>query len=760
MNRPHICHMDNKPGNIIVGLTAGVLSLILLWGGALFFAIKEAKVSCPVAVTVRGPSGDQQEKIEVSRITPRSYRLEPLERSALGTWSTSKYCSGIVVTFPDDVLSILDQIEVRIGENSFRFTKESFTARWKRIKSESGRQSFEAPESVKCERGLSFVPQFNGLINWPGDAAAAVKSFRPVYAVLAVCAGFLMFLCLKYSDRLRASRIFGTLMRNKRIKIIAIVITSLLMGFYLFGGSMKGTFSIDLDHQIINFLGEDGRLSLNEIPHILYSPECDNTANFRYPTRFIPSYSILRMVETLLWGGSAVLWYFVRILIFSFFVMVLWYFLESKIGFIYAFIFTVAVISYEYWARIFAHIGFNEVYGVLGVGLYFLGFCRYLKKVSLNVPRSERLSVEWALMIAGSLIAIGSKENLILLLNIPVIYLLAYSIAKRRFSISVLVNSLGMIAFSFFVFLVVYLKMTKLGHDAYDRDVSILARSAFLKGALLSKESLAMLASIAVLISGFAGIWLVKGSGYIRNNLFMLGKILLGPVFLIGSFYVVYLSQVVVYSNTSWPGGLRYDFPVMLALNLFYLVLILTALNLVKFLKASDKTVAAIKAFLFLAFILLIARNYSSFDVRQYVRRNAEDTNLFKKYMERMAAECQKNPDDPIILESFHVRDYEPIWSLTRYRTFYKIRNPLYLEVNGYSPERESTAFDKKGAGELLNVSKNGGWGIRPLSELSVSDDKCYVVEFSGHSDRYASCKNMGKIFQAWVELEKIPEPK
>lgn len=751
----------SKKRAVAISSLSAVAVLFALWGGALLFAVKEAKIVLPVDVTVNGFSGEQSERVEMFRITPRSFRLEPMPKSGIGAWNTSKYCNGLVMNLPDDVFSEVGQIDVRIGGKSFSFTAKSLGDVWKRIGGKPGYSSFEAPGNIRFQGKPSVIPQFSRVINWPGDFAVIMRSFNFMFIIPAVCAGAFVFLLRLFSRKTNFLSFVNELRQNQRVKLFIIIVCSLGVGFYLFGANLKAAFGIDSDHEIIHYLGEDGKLSLNEIPHILFAPDHHvSLATFGKSTLYRPSFTVLRVIETGLYGKNEMLWYLSRILIFSFFIMTLWCLLAGRIGFFYAFVFTAAVISYEYWAHIFGLIHPAEVYGVLGLSLYFLGFFGFYEKIKAADSISKGTAGEWFLMVFGALIVTGAKENTSFLVNIPVIYLLILSIVKRRFTFAVLANSLIILVYSFFVLLSLFLAVSKQGSDFYGRSVSLAERANVLKEALSSVVSVEFAAVGACLCAGFMIMRFLGSKGPKTRGYGPLPGLFLKPLMLVIILYFVYVTQCVLYNCAQWPTGMHYDFPVMLVVNLFYLSAIISGLRIVKFLGASGKVVRSLKLLSLLFFMFLIAKNSLSYNIRDYVKQNAENTRAFKARLQNISRECSKDPRASVILESFSSADYEFILSLTRYFEFSRIKNPLFLDVH-YLPESSPDRFHQGLTERLISMSREGGeWGMRPLRELNARDDRCYVIEFSGSSDKYSSCKNLGRSYQAEIDYKKIPEGK
>ncbi len=256
--------------------------------------------------------------------------------------------------------------------------------------------------------------------------------------------------------------------KKKWFKLLLIIGLSLLVSFYVFGENLKAQWWIIDDHEIMAFLGDNGSLNLKDIPTKLLSDT--EVGSFGEKLRYRPSYYFLRLLETSLWGNNPQYFYFSRLIICSFFIFVCWLILKDIIGFISSFIFTMAVMSFNYWADIFSRLGPAETYVVLGISLICFGFYRYLKK-----SKSKSSILNWFCIFLGAIISIGSKENIIFLAT-PVLWMFADSIIRKRLTRSQFIFSIAIILFCVFIVVAVILGISIRGwRDIYATDVSVLS---------------------------------------------------------------------------------------------------------------------------------------------------------------------------------------------------------------------------------------------------------------------------------------------
>jgi len=126
--------------------------------------------------------------------------------------------------------------------------------------------------------------------------------------------------------------------------------------------------------------------------------------------------------------------------------------------------------------------------------------------------------------------------------------------------------------------------------------------------------------------------------------------------------------------------------------------------------------------------------------------------------VERIAEICNKESAVPVVLRSYRVRDYEPVFSLIEYLSMHGVKNRYFIEIRGYSSQMLRDGFDKRLALELAVISGDGDSlrNIGPLQEFNNYKGPYFVVEFSGHSVDSARSINLGKIYQAWEDSPKM----
>ena len=536
--------------------------------------------------------------------------------------------------------------------------------------------------------------------------------------------------------------------KRKWFKLLLIIGISLLVSFYIFGENLKAQWWIIDDHEMMAFLGDDGHLDLKEIPtKLLLDTEVGGIGG---KPRYRPSYYFLRLLETSLWGNKPQYFYITRLIICSFFIFVCWLIVKDVVGFIGGFIFTMAVMSFNYWADIYSRLGPAETYAVLGLSLFCFGFYGYLKK-----NKSKNTKLCWFCIFLGAIISIGSKENMVLL-AIPVLWILADSIIRKRLTISQFIFSAAALSFCAFIVFAVLLGISNRGgQDIYATDVSVSSISIVLINEIRTLPySIIKYYSLTVLMIAISYVFIIFGltittvfqknaANQIKNNV---RKILIRCAAYLGCIYLIFLSQRIFYAQ-GWPTGLRYDFPGKLGEMFTLIFLIGACLQLFNELNVKRFVTLSFKFGYCILFSVLIIQNNYFFESRESARINAQRTNLFTKHINQIKEEVSFHPDYPIVFQSFEVLDYEPIFSTKYFLQANKVPNKIMLNANGYASQSflENT-LEKTLATKIEQTSLNGGWvGFSPLVNIADLKGECFNLDFSGTSN--SDCINLGKIW-------------
>lgn len=529
-------------------------------------------------------------------------------------------------------------------------------------------------------------------------------------------------------------------------RAVFILIVSLTFSFLLFGENLQAQWWIIDDHEYMSFMGSDGQLAIWEIPKTLVS----NTEIGRYgrKPRYRPSYYILRLLETALWGNQPKYYYLTRILICSFFISICWMISKDQLGFLNGLLFSMAIMSFGYWADIYSRLGPSEPYVAFGISLFTASVYLYLEK-NFNPITC------WLLILLGTVIAVGSKEN-VLILIIPFIWLVINSILQKKYSaVQFLITGLA-VSFCGWVSTAVILGIIRMGgENMYATNVA----STTLKSVAIneirtlpfsiikyfSRATLIISISYILVIFGVMLISILqKQSSASQNN--VTRKILLRCGCILFFIYLLFLSQRLFYIDR-WPTAIRYDFPGKLGEMLTLFVLFHTCIQLLSVIKIRTFISRILRIGFGCFCIIIIFQNNLFHDLSNSAQNNVIRTKEFTSHIEQIQSKCLRHPEYPIIFQSYDALDFEPIMSVKYFLQAYQVKNPVFIYIYGYDNQSyPESSYESALAQKLENVSTNGGWiGFSPLENLKEVGCECFSIHFSGRSD--SQCIDLGTIW-------------
>ena len=190
---------------------------------------------------------------------------------------------------------------------------------------------------------------------------------------------------------------------NKYITIIAILM-SIGISLLFFGQNLDAQMGIIDDHIYISrgALNNPGQVINNFI-------NATEITQFGQNKRFRIMYMLINDVEASVFGMNALYFYIVNILVFAFFIFTIFYVTWKYLNMKWATSFTLFVLCGTYFAHIFTRLGTAEIWAMLGVSIYALGYSSLFKKIQQE--SYENSWREWMAMFVGPIVAIGSKEN-------------------------------------------------------------------------------------------------------------------------------------------------------------------------------------------------------------------------------------------------------------------------------------------------------------------------------------------------------------
>ncbi|MBF0338087.1 MAG: hypothetical protein HQL05_09670 [Nitrospirae bacterium] len=552
------------------------------------------------------------------------------------------------------------------------------------------------------------------------------------------------------------------------VKFIAIVLCSFALSWYIFSVSLDARWYIIDDHEIMNFLGPDKHISLLDTPLLIEKTEI---VNLEIHPRYRPAHWLIVILQSWLWGDNPFAWYLFKMMAFTLFVSVFWWISSYYAGIVYGGIFTLYVLSQTYWVDIWTKLGAPEVNAAWGLALYAAGFFAVLKNganddIDVKLPGI----LYWMLMTAGALIAMGSKENFLIIL-LPQTCLLLYLLVRGKLDSNARFFGSLIIGFGLLMAAVIaYLIKRHGGSDFYSKSAGLSERiGTFLTymDSLLARlhqwgvgnTVLIVVASVIAVLVFIAGgiIFRQKGTAVAGGYFSAISK----TTALLILLALIVASQIIFY-NGYWPVDNRFDFPGKLAFPVACLAIILAIMKVLASLDFKPKTINTLKFILAVVFLVIVIHR-GFVPLREATAKHVAVTREFTDKIQRLSTMLNEHPQTPLVFESHNVWDYEPIFSVERFLSVNKVKNPLFLRIHKSSGAAPNTnallpEFELKLARQLHDISVRGSLPMRETGQftrfirnqflpLSVLNDSqpCFSIGFSGDSS--GTCKYLMRIF-------------
>jgi len=477
---------------------------------------------------------------------------------------------------------------------------------------------------------------------------------------------------------------------NKIFLHVVLLVFSFGFSLFLLKDNFKAQWSIIDDHEIMYFLGGDHKIYLNEIPKTLSKTE---VGRFGQSLRFRPSYYFLRIMETFIWKDNPHLWYFARYLILSMFLFTMSYLVSKYFGILIAIAFSLFMMTSAYWADILARLGPAEIYILLGLSFYVIGFYKIFAKKSNTFTY-------WLFLFLGGLIATGSKENMIVL-SIPSLVIVINRIMYKKLD-SKIIFPIIHIMFSAIIFTGICIAVYKTGHDIYMNTVnSSKISELLLVGFVKTIRSLKIGWIIFLGLSFYLAqrFQLFNRTGNI--SLYKYKNILYLSLFLVFVYFIHY-----VFYSGNWPANGRYDFPGILSKYTFWLVCFYVFAGILK--QAYGKVVYFFANLVLLTTLLGYVVYLGFGYLFNAIGLNVNRTIIFTDNLRALLIVSERHSQYPIIIRSENAMDYELVFSLIRYLNYLGIKNSVMLDFEGKNVGNRND-LEERLAEWLVRVSRNGG---------------------------------------------------
>jgi hypothetical protein len=482
------------------------------------------------------------------------------------------------------------------------------------------------------------------------------------------------------------------------VATLVATIVGLTIALYSIAPCFEAGFGPTDDHEIALFLGPEHALPLGGVlPRILATEAAAPGAS----TRYRPAYYVLRTLEAFAWGPHPELWYLARALYFAAGLATLLVLLRRAANALECAAVLAAVASSPIWGDTFARLGPAETFTVVGAALFALGAARAFDALAEPASPPRAFLAAAALVGVGGVIAVGAKENL-LVLCAPAAYLAWRGLRAGRRGRALVVAGGLVTLFGLFVAGAVVVGMRRHGH-VYAAEVTAGGRLGLL---VKAARALAPLVVVPLVVAAGALALLRRraGAGDARREL--VGAVRSWAI-AIGLLAALYASQQVFY-GADWPRGARsdarYDFPGVLvwplgAFATYRLALaILTALGLGAKAMERARLVAPLVA---------IALLRPSLPARRDAERMAPRTRGYSEAMEGLATMSTTKAGWPIVIVCHGHEGYEDVVAIRRFLHYHGATAPMFLRWEG--PASAEPGLARILGATLSRVADEGG---------------------------------------------------
>ncbi len=506
------------------------------------------------------------------------------------------------------------------------------------------------------------------------------------------------------------SLLLKPLWRGVLVQDAVILILSILLARGLWNENLNAKFGLFDDHEITSFLGVKSAIPFSEAIVFFRSTEALHPGA---TNRYRPSYYFLRFIEIYLWGDSPWSWYMSRMVMFVASLAISWILLARFCGPGFSSLLILFALRGPYWAAIWAVLGPSETYACLGLAIYFLG-------VFLCWERQNSAStVGWWLILTGTLISAGSKENFTLLV-IPTFLLLARQFRLGELKWKAAPFALGAIGFCLFVFSSAMIGAKRLNQDTYAQPVD----AGRLKP-LVTELSFAnpALWALLLILCGFLILYLSEKRQEARKYIW---RWVSNAIFVEVLLYGAYLALIFFYYG-KWQPESRYAFPGELIQLAMFSYPLITFLKIPWIANQSGISLAT-NILICVGIILLLELGFER--NIQLAKNNAQRTTTFEDLILKCQRTAANDPAAPIIIYAQDLGAYEPIFAVKSFLVHTGMKNPMMLELaedfgpGGFSPSIAPILL------KSLRELEAGSSGFTARSSLNETQT-CYYVGFT-----------------------------
>lgn len=477
--------------------------------------------------------------------------------------------------------------------------------------------------------------------------------------------------------------------------------------------SFLNNFSLIDDHEILFFHYKFSGLNFFEF--ISNSIQFTELANDSERGRFRPSYYFLRITEVFFYEVNNRIWYFSRLVIYSYFLVSLFLLLKKKFSSILTFLCLLVIITNQNLLDIIPRLGTNELYIILGLAFIFNGLF-LIKKINLSS----------LLINIGVIISAGSKELYVVFIIIPAL-IIFYNYRRYELKSLIIPTIFFLISISYSCF-IVYELLSRIdifdGQNVYGGKLNLKSYLVLIKKLIISFYVHAILFLI------FISILIIKRSkNKYKKEHYMYSFLLISLISLTYFFY-----QGLGF------GPSRYNF----IIELFLIIYLFLIIKLIKKIINPEYSKFFIPSLIVISLFLSIM-NLEKISKR--TKKTYEITNRLFNILNNLDDNMNKYNAEYLVLNSHSWLDYEPILSINTILMLKKFNKKVVVRLDGYSEKDFSDQSLKFRLAAAINSwSKNGMKSEKnmfyPYNEEVLKN--CYSLGVGGNS--FNKCKNQNSI--------------
>lgn len=496
-----------------------------------------------------------------------------------------------------------------------------------------------------------------------------------------------------------------------RLRWLLMACAAAAVCWLLFGASPTASWGIIDDHEIHAMIGAGReRIPAGELPGLIARHPEIASPPFT-STRYRPAYYLLRLGEAAAWGRSSDGWMITRLVLFTFTALLGFDLLRQWLGFVGGGIALAVFASLWMWPEIVIQLGPPECYAAPAVVAF--AWCA----VHILQGGTAARAAPWAGLTLAALVAIGAKENFVILAPLAIL-VAACEWWRGRLTVPAVVACVIVTGAALWVAFVVGAGIAANGgRDVYQRPVGF---AGFARGGEgTSQRALRKIAGYGLPLCVAAGglCFAAWRSRLAQPRLAAMSAV--GAVVALTA-----LSQFFFYRGEVFK-KCRYDLPFVPLV----VILFIGGLVLLSTWRSGSLLQRRIRRRLLVPGTLTIAACVLGGDHARAVTRGYVDrTRAFSNRLDALAEACRAAPERPVVfaIGTDPAANYEATLSVPTYLRSFGVTNPLFLDPTGI-PLPQGAAAATWQERDLAAAARTGGHRFTPWERLPPAPPRIAV---------------------------------